>query len=101
MTLRVPGSLLRAGAVALAGACAVLGCAATSAVAATAGRGLITVIDNSHADSIIEIDRTADLQFGSGAAGSDHDGSTTLVNGLLGTAPAPEEPEEPEEGDEE
>jgi hypothetical protein len=36
---------------------------------------LVTVIDNSHADSILEIDRTANLQNGSGTAGSDHDGS--------------------------
>ncbi|MEU1076006.1 MULTISPECIES: hypothetical protein [unclassified Streptomyces] len=45
-----------------------------SAASAVAG-SLITVVDNSHADSILEVDRTANLQTGSGTAGSDHDGS--------------------------
>ncbi|GAA1410125.1 hypothetical protein GCM10009639_60860 [Kitasatospora putterlickiae] len=94
MRFRAPGALPRAGAVAVVAACAVLGCAAAPAVAGTAERGLVTLIDNSEADSIIEIDRTADLLIGRGAAGSDHDGSTTLVGGLLGTAPAPPESEE-------
>lgn len=43
--------------------------------AAAAGESLITVIDNSHADSILEVDRAANFQSGSGTAGSDHDGS--------------------------
>ncbi|MFF2353271.1 hypothetical protein ACFVVL_26210 [Kitasatospora sp. NPDC058115] len=97
----------RIAAAGLAGAWAVLGCAgateasaAASAVASpvaaagAAGRSLVTVIDNSQADSIIEVDRTADLQIGRGAAGSDHDGSTALVTGLLGAAPAVPEVEE-------
>ncbi|MFG2988936.1 hypothetical protein ACGFZK_06465 [Streptomyces sp. NPDC048257] len=45
-----------------------------------AARGsLITVIDNSHADSVLEIDRTANVQSGSGTAGSDGDGSAVAV----------------------
>ncbi|MEV6977258.1 hypothetical protein [Kitasatospora sp. NPDC093806] len=77
----------------LAAVCAVLGLAAP---AAAAERSLITVIDNSQADSIIEIDRTANLQTGHGSAGSDHDGSTTLVSALLGLAPTGPVEEEPE-----
>ncbi|MFF8769326.1 hypothetical protein [Kitasatospora sp. NPDC015120] len=99
----------RVAAAGLAGAWAVLGCAgateASAAASATAeafpgaeapsaGRSLVTVIDNSRADSIVEVDRTADLQIGRGAAGSDHDGSTALVTGLLGAAPAVPEVEE-------
>jgi hypothetical protein len=45
------------------------------AVPAVASGSLITVIDNSHADSWLEVDRTANLQTGRGTAGSDHDGS--------------------------
>ncbi|GGV01600.1 hypothetical protein GCM10010275_45870 [Streptomyces litmocidini] len=49
---------------------------AAGAAPAAAGGGLLTVIDNSHADSVVEIDRTANVQYGSsGTAGSDHDGS--------------------------
>ncbi|GAA0592436.1 hypothetical protein [Streptomyces crystallinus] len=43
--------------------------------APAAPESLITVLDNSHADSILEVDRTANLETGSGTAGSDHDGS--------------------------
>ncbi|MFJ4778072.1 hypothetical protein [Streptomyces sp. NPDC088762] len=55
------------------------------AAPASAGESLITVIDNSHADSVLEVDRAANVQSGSGTAGSDHDGSavdmlTTLVS---------------------
>ncbi|MFG2280142.1 hypothetical protein ACGFNQ_15765 [Streptomyces asoensis] len=34
---------------------------------AVADASLITVVDNSHADPVLEIDRTADVQQGSGA----------------------------------
>ncbi|WP_330337156.1 hypothetical protein [Streptomyces sp. NBC_00557] len=68
--------------------------AATAAAAALLGAGaapalasgnLITVIDNSHADSWLEVDRTANLQAGRGTAGSDHDGSAVdAVQALVG-----------------
>ncbi|CAL9290227.1 hypothetical protein [Streptomyces rubradiris] len=54
------------------------------AVPAAASDSLITVIDNSEADSWLEVDRTANLQSGSGTAGSDHDGSAVdVVEALL------------------
>ncbi|MER5349306.1 hypothetical protein ABT093_03080 [Kitasatospora sp. NPDC002551] len=105
MTLRLPGAPPptaaqrpgrrghRAAVAGLAGAWAVLGCA-TAPAAASAERSLITVIDNSQADSIVEVDRTADLQIGRGSAGSDHDGATALVSGLLGPGPTLPGPEE-------
>ncbi|MFE7593152.1 hypothetical protein ACFU6K_27475 [Kitasatospora sp. NPDC057512] len=74
-------AVLRATALGLAGACALL---AGATAPAAAGGGLITVVDNSNADSWLEIDRTANLQNGSGSAGSDHDGAGSLVGGLLG-----------------
>ncbi|MFF2953400.1 hypothetical protein ACFVVU_18875 [Kitasatospora sp. NPDC057965] len=101
MTLRRPDSpglamttgLATATGLAGAWAWAVIGC--VLAPEASAERSLVTVIDNSRADSIIEIDRTADLQIGRGSAGSDHDGSTAVATGLLGTALAlPETDEE-------
>ncbi|MFF9132050.1 MULTISPECIES: hypothetical protein [unclassified Streptomyces] len=48
------------------------------------------MIDNSRADSVLEVDRTANLQTGSGTAGSDHDGSAVdLMHALLdATGPA-------------
>ena len=49
------------------------------AVPAVGSGSLITVIDNSHADSWLEVDRAANLQTGSGTAGSDHDGSAVDV----------------------
>ncbi|MET9324754.1 hypothetical protein ABZX75_32075 [Streptomyces sp. NPDC003038] len=57
------------------------------AAPAAASESLITVIDNSHADSVVEVDRAANLQSGSGTAGSDHDGSavdmlSTLVEAV-------------------
>ncbi|GAA2729251.1 hypothetical protein [Streptomyces nogalater] len=62
-------------------AAAFLGAAAAPAVAS---ESLITVIDNSEADSWLEVDRTANLQNGSGTAGSDHDGSAVdVVEALL------------------
>lgn len=76
-----PAAALRATALGLAGACALLAGAASPAAA---GGGLVTVVDNSNADSWLEIDRTANLQNGSGSAGSDHDGAGSLVGGLLG-----------------
>ncbi|MFF9819850.1 hypothetical protein [Streptomyces sp. NPDC014006] len=52
---------------------------------AAADGSLITVIDNSRSDSVLEVDRTANLRTGSGTAGSDHDGSAVdLMNALVG-----------------
>lgn len=52
---------------------------------AAAGDLNLTLIDNSEADSWLEIDRTANTNSGSGTSGSDHDGSAvdlmdTLIN---------------------
>jgi hypothetical protein len=56
-----------------------------AAVPACAAGSLITVIDNSDADSILEVDRTANVQAGRGTAGSDHDGSAVdAIQALLG-----------------
>ncbi|RPE39491.1 hypothetical protein EDD90_2495 [Streptomyces sp. Ag109_O5-1] len=58
---------------------------AATAAPAYAGGSLITVLDNSHADSILEVDRTANLQTGRGDAGSDHDGSAVdAIQALMG-----------------
>lgn len=68
---------------------AVLAVALLGAAAAPAGAtgSLITVVDNSQADSILEVDRTANVQTGSGTAGSDHDGSAVdLMEALVGAA---------------
>ncbi|MGW1893788.1 hypothetical protein ACWCP6_26580 [Streptomyces sp. NPDC002004] len=56
------------------------------AAPAAADHGVITVLDNSHADSILEVDRAANVQSGSsGTAGSDHDGSAVeAVKALVG-----------------
>ncbi|QJT04860.1 hypothetical protein G9272_34935 [Streptomyces asoensis] len=64
-------------------AAALLGAATAPAVAEGS---LITVIDNSHADSILEVDRAANVQQGSsGTAGSDHDGSAVdMMEALVG-----------------
>ncbi|MEV6051385.1 hypothetical protein [Streptomyces sp. NPDC052107] len=79
MTGAVP-RLGRAAAVAVA----VLGAGAAPAVASGS---LITVVDNSHADSWLEVDRAANVQTGSGTAGSDHDGSAVdVVEALVGAA---------------
>ncbi|GAB7184838.1 hypothetical protein ATKI12_4669 [Kitasatospora sp. Ki12] len=72
----------------LVGTCACALLLMGGAVPAVAGGSLITVVDNSNADSWLEIDRTANLQNGSGSAGSDHDGAGSLVGGLLGAAPS-------------
>ena len=73
------GVRLRAAAVVAA---ALLGGAAAPACA---GGSLITVLDNSNADSILEVDRTANIQAGRGTAGSDHDGSAVdAIQALMG-----------------
>ncbi|MFD5792567.1 hypothetical protein ACFWIO_03355 [Streptomyces diastatochromogenes] len=64
-------------------AAALLGAGAAPAVAN--GSSLITVVDNSQADSILEVDRTANVQTGKGTAGSDHDGSAVdAIQALFG-----------------
>ncbi|WP_284581476.1 hypothetical protein [Streptomyces sp. 2P-4] len=84
---RTPASLAAAALTAVSAACAV---AAAAAAPALAGESLITVIDNSHADSIVEVDRSANLQNGSGTSGSDHDGSAVdVLQALVASAPAP------------
>lgn len=56
-----------------------------TAPAVAGGSSLITVIDNSQADSILEVDRTANVQTGKGTAGSDHDGSAVdAIQALFG-----------------
>ncbi|MEU7025224.1 hypothetical protein AB6O49_20245 [Streptomyces sp. SBR177] len=71
--------------------------ATAGAAPAAAGGSLVTVIDNSHssseADSVLEIDRAANLQYGSsGTAGSDHDGSAVeAVEALVGRIGAPDD----------
>ncbi|MGW2032609.1 hypothetical protein [Streptomyces sp. NPDC001811] len=75
------GAVARLG-TATAVAAALLG---AGTVPAVASGGLITVIDNSHADSWLEVDRAANVQTGSGTAGSDHDGSAVdVVEALVG-----------------
>ncbi|MFD8392041.1 hypothetical protein ACFV2N_23310 [Streptomyces sp. NPDC059680] len=75
------GAVPRLGIAAVATA-ALLG---AGAVPAAASGSLITVIDNSHADSWLEVDRTANVQTGKGTAGSDHDGSAVdAVEALVG-----------------
>ncbi|MEU2060284.1 hypothetical protein [Streptomyces sp. NPDC013455] len=69
------GAVPRLG-VAAAVAVTLLGVCAAPAVAS---ESLITVIDNSHADSWLEVDRAGNVQNGSGTAGSDHDGSAVDV----------------------
>ena len=55
-----------------------------AAVPVQAAGSLITVIDNSNADSILEVDRTANIQAGRGTAGCDHDGSAVdAIQALL------------------
>ncbi|MGW0767228.1 hypothetical protein [Streptomyces sp. NPDC002676] len=82
------------GAVPRLGAAAALAAAllGAGAVPAVAGGSLITVIDHSHSDSMLEVDRTANLQTGRGTAGSDHDGSAVeVVKALVGAAEDDEE----------
>ncbi|MEU9256105.1 hypothetical protein AB0D66_30255 [Streptomyces sp. NPDC048270] len=66
-----------------AAACLAVAVLAGGTAPAAASGSLITVIDNSHADSVLEVDRTANLQSGSGTAGSDHDGSAVDVLATL------------------
>lgn len=78
------GAVPRAALAAAAAAAALLG---TGAVPAAASGSLITVIDNSQADSWLEVDRAANVQTGSGTAGSDHDGSAVdVVEAFMGAA---------------
>ncbi|MEU8691686.1 hypothetical protein [Streptomyces sp. NPDC048665] len=75
------------GAVARLGRAVVLAAAtaAVGAAPAAASDSLITVIDNSRADSWLEVDRTANVQTGRGTAGSDHDGSAVdAIEALVG-----------------
>ncbi|MFJ9950041.1 hypothetical protein [Kitasatospora sp. NPDC091207] len=88
-----PGSAVRwrLTAAGLLGAWVLLGAAASPAAA---GGSLITVIDNSHADSLVstdsllEIDKAGNVQTGHGTAGSDHGPANALVGAVLGIAPA-------------
>ncbi|MFD1661148.1 hypothetical protein ACFSL4_23820 [Streptomyces caeni] len=59
-----------------------------AAPAAVEGDSLITVLDNSQADSVPEVDRTADVQAGSGTAGSHHadGGAVDVVEALVAAA---------------
>lgn len=83
-------ALWRPAVAALFGACVLLGGAASPAVA---GGSLITVIDNSHSDSLVstdsllEIDKSGNLQSGQGTAGSDQGLTNALVGTVLGIAP--------------
>ncbi|KKZ74779.1 hypothetical protein VO63_06695 [Streptomyces showdoensis] len=63
---------------------------AAGAAPAAAGGSLVTVIDNSHADSVLEVDRSANLQHGgSGVVGSDQDGSAVdAIQALMGSVGA-------------
>ncbi|MET4924293.1 hypothetical protein P3L51_18365 [Streptomyces sp. PSRA5] len=75
-------SAARGGVTVLALAAAVL---TAGAPAAEGSDRRLVLIDNSHADSWLEVDRTANLEIGDGTAGSDHDGSAvdlmdTLIN---------------------
>ncbi len=71
-----------------AAACLAVAVLAGGAAPAAASGSLITVIDNSHAESVLEVDRSANLQSGSGTAGSDHDGSAVdVLATLLDAAP--------------
>ncbi|MEV7275682.1 hypothetical protein [Streptomyces sp. NPDC093111] len=65
---------------------------AAAAAPAAAGGSLVTVIDNSQADSILEVDRAANFQYGSsGTVGSDHDGSAVdAIQALMGAVGTPD-----------
>lgn len=88
---RTAGALLAA-----SGAALLLGCTGGAAYAdddsppATESRGAaFSLIDNSHADSWLEVDRTLNQQLGSGTAGSDHDGAEVSVADSPSAATAP------------
>ncbi|MGC5345610.1 hypothetical protein ACPXCE_17530 [Streptomyces sp. DT24] len=75
----------RAAAVTAAAMAAAVAALAAGAAPAQASTSFLTLIDNSEADSWLEIDRTANIETGGGTAGSDHDGSAvdlmdTLIN---------------------
>ncbi|MEW2619387.1 hypothetical protein [Streptomyces sp. NPDC048106] len=62
------------------------------AAPALADNSMITLIDNSHADSWLEVDRTANVNTGKGDAGSDHDGSAVdAIEALFGSPPSGDE----------
>ncbi|WP_407548127.1 hypothetical protein QOM21_03730 [Streptomyces sp. Pv4-95] len=61
-----------------------LGGGSTSAEAADRS---VVLIDNSNADSWLEVDRTNNLQLGSGIAGSDLDGAATDLSSVLVSRP--------------
>ncbi|QKW07915.1 hypothetical protein HUT18_17485 [Streptomyces sp. NA04227] len=64
----------------------VFGAGATPAEAK--GLPSLTLIDNSEADSWLEIDRTGNLNTGGGTSGSDHDGSAVdLMDTLMNPDP--------------
>ena len=51
-------------------------CADDDSPPPTESRGTaVSLLDNSHSDSILEMDRMLNSQVGSGTAGSDHDGN--------------------------
>ncbi|MEU9146073.1 hypothetical protein [Streptomyces sp. NPDC048349] len=74
-----------------AAACLAVAFLGGGAAPAAASGSLITVIDNSHLDSVVEVDRTANVQSGSGTAGSDHDGGAVDVLALLVGVAHPEQ----------
>ncbi|NEA46134.1 hypothetical protein [Streptomyces sp. SID10815] len=79
-------------AVALLGAATATAAADDDSGAGGGNRSVVTVLDNSRADSILEVDRTGNVQTGSGTAGSDHDGSAVdMMEALVG---APHDAEE-------
>ncbi|MFI6348659.1 hypothetical protein [Streptomyces sp. NPDC050560] len=80
----------RALAAAAAVAAAAFGYGALPAGTAFADGSLIE-IDNSEADSWLEVDRTANLENGDGTAGSDHDGSAVDVIDTLVNRDVPDE----------
>ncbi|MFJ6572058.1 hypothetical protein ACIQNU_32110 [Streptomyces sp. NPDC091292] len=79
---RIPAA--RTAALTLAAAAAALGAGSLPAQAAD-GLVVLTLVDNSNADSWLEVDRTLNTNHGPGTSGSDHDGSAvdlmdTLIN---------------------
>lgn len=67
-----------------------------SGAAAHASDLNVTLIDNSRADSWLEIDRSGNLEIGDGTAGSDHDGSAV---DLMDTLMNPDRPGDGSHGD--
>lgn len=63
-----------------------LGAGSTTAEAADRS---VVLIDNSNADSWLEVDRTNNVQLGSGIAGSDLDGAATDLSSVLVSRPDP------------